>query len=55
MNRQETTTALARGAREFAKENDKIAKITWRHRRNLDVLCDLVVIECKRKFSICLE
>ena len=55
LNRQETTTALARGAREFAKENEKIAKITWRHRRNLDVLCDLVVIECKRKFSICLE
>jgi hypothetical protein len=55
LKRQETTTALARGAREFAKEIDKIAKITWRYRRNLGALCGLAVIECKRKISICLE
>jgi len=33
LNRQETTPALAHGAREFAKEIDKIAKITWHSMR----------------------
>jgi hypothetical protein len=40
LNRQETTPALADGAREFAKGIAKIAKNNWRHRENLGVLRD---------------
>ena len=43
MNRQETTPALAGGAREFAKNVVIVAKNSWPHKGILGVLRDLAV------------
>jgi hypothetical protein len=40
---QTGNTSLNRQETKFAKDIDKIAKITWRHRENLGVLSDLAV------------